>query len=133
MMLQLNKAKSLKITRDLYREFIRKEITFAMPIPESEYTATMQNAFLETDPESLEKLEHGLNMLAGAVQWNGGNVADANQWNNGRIFTSLDIIEKGKLASIARYVNEEVKVCKNKKFVISCGSRALILMIFYMR
>ena len=123
MMENMSKAKSLRITKELYREFIRQEITFAMPVPKNEYKVTLQNAFLETDAESLKLLEDGLAMLGGAVHWNGHGVDDNQQWNLGNVTTSLKMIEQGKLCSMAKYVNREAKKFKNKKFVISCGAR----------
>ena len=125
MLYRLSKAKSLIICKELYQEFLRPEITFAMPTPKKEHKVTLVNAFLETDEDSLQVLQDGLAMLSGAVQWNNGQVGAANQWSLANIGNGLQMIEQGKLSCIANYVNREVEKNKNKKFVISCGARGI--------
>lgn len=49
MLYSISKAKTNVICKRLYDEYIRDIITFAMPKPQEKYTATLLNAFLETD------------------------------------------------------------------------------------
>ena len=128
MLKQMSKNRSYVICKDLYEKYIRNIITFAMPLPSEKKTKTiLLNAFLETDEESLKLVEQGINILSGAVNWNANNqqVGAAATWNISNIGTGLKIIERGKLFTMARYINNEVKKHPNKKFVISCGARGI--------
>jgi len=127
LMSNLSKAKSQTVCKELYDTHIRSIITFAMPKPKNEYKATLLNSFLETDEKSLALVQQGLDVLSGAVNWNAANqqVGDASQWSLENIGNGLKMVERGKLFSMARYINEEVKKNPKKKFVISCGARGL--------
>lgn len=113
------------ICKELYDQYIRDKITFAMPKVENKYRAEMLNAFLETDPKSLKILNDGIDLLMGAVGWNPATqqVAAGGLWQLGNVGRSLKMIERGKLASMARYVMTEAKKSPNKKFVICCGNQ----------
>lgn len=125
MMSRMSKARSTVICKNLYNRHIRSIITFAMPVPKKEFKVTHLNSFFETTPEDLQIVEAGLALLSGAVNWNAANqqVGNANTWNLANIGNGLKLIERGKLATIARYVNSQIKEYPNKKFVISCGER----------
>ena len=128
MMRGMSKSKSQQVCKDLYDTHIRSIITFAMPKPENkEFQATLVNSFLETDEKSLLMVQQGIDILSGAVNWNAANqqVGDASQWSLENIGSGLKMVERGKLLSMARYINREVKKNPNKKFVISCGARGL--------
>jgi hypothetical protein len=118
------KARANGICKELYDTYIRKHITFAMPVPEVSAEVTLQNAFFGADEESVSLLRKGLELLKEAVNWRNGEV-DVTAPNLGQITTSLRLLERGKLGIIAKYVNQEVSKNPNKKFVICCGSYCL--------
>lgn len=117
--------KANQLCLDLYQEYIRDIITFAMPKAENKHTVTMLNYFFQTDPESLKILNDGIDLLTGAVGWDPvtEQVAAQAEWDLGSIGRGLKMIEQGKLNSIARYVMEESAKNPMKKFVICCGGR----------
>jgi hypothetical protein len=124
---KLSKEKCKRIFQELYETHLRKRITFAMPEINMEYKAILQNTFFETDEESLKFLNDGIQLLSGAVGWNAvTQEVDATQnWKLGDIGNSLNLIEKGKLGIIAKYVNNEVRKNPHKKFVICCGEKSI--------
>ena len=124
-MVHLSAKRVNGICKELYEQYIRPRITFAMPIPENKFKTTLLNAFLENDEKSLRIINDGIDLLSGAVGWDPvtQQVAAHGQWQLGQISTGLKLIERGKLASIVSYIREESKLSPNKKFVICCGAR----------
>ena len=127
MMRGMSKSKSQLVCKELYDTYIRSIITFAMPKPKNDFKATLVNSFLETDEKSLLMVQQGIDILSGAVNWNAANqqVGDASQWSLENIGNGLKMVERGKLLSMARYINRGVEKNPNKKFVVSCGARGL--------
>jgi len=124
---RISGPKANSIVKELYDEHIRSIVTFAMPIPKTDFNSTLLNAFLETDEESLKMINDGINLLSSAVNWDPvlQQVSDQGKWELGNISIGLRLIEKAKLMSIARYVKEEYKKNPHKKFVICCGGSAI--------
>ena len=124
MMNNLSKAKATRIAKELYIRYIRSRISFAMPVPKKDFKVTSLNAFLETDLENIKLLEDGVDVLSRAVKYENGEAADKSEWNLANIAIGLRMIERSKLVSFARYVVNEAKKNRNKKFIISCGAFA---------
>ena len=122
-MTRISAARANIICKELYSNYLKNEITFAMKVPTTNVKSEMYNAFLETDEKSLQILEEGIAMLGNAVNWNGNDVGEQRDWSLGAITEALKTIERGKLASIVCYVRQQIKINPDKKFVICCGAR----------
>ncbi len=122
MLFRICKKKALEMCKSLYQRVIRQRLTFSMIAPEESYKVERLNAFLEIDPEQLANMEHGVDVLARAVDYRNGEVGDRADWDLANVALGIRAIERAKLPAIARYVVSEYKRNPNKKFIISCGS-----------
>ena len=126
-MYRFSASKCNHLCKDMYDQYLRGIITFAMPKPEMGYEKTTLNAFLETSEEDLKVLNDGIRLLSGAVGWDPvkQEVAPKTDWKLTATFQGLKLIERGKLSSIASYVLREKEKDPRKKFIISCGSKCI--------
>lgn len=114
-----------KISINIYKKCIGPLITSAMTPPKIDATFSARNAFLKTDPSSVEIINKGLDTLKSAVRWNGNDVGARREWSLGGIIIGLKMIELGKLNSISRYVRSRLRREPKRKFVIAIGARNL--------
>lgn len=119
----LRAGSARRICCNIFQHVLSHRVTTAMVRPEMQSEMVAANVFLTNDPESIETLNKGLKILSGAVGWNGSDVADKSEWNMGAITVGLKMIERGKLASIARFVQTALKKNPKKKFVLAVGAR----------
>lgn len=119
----LRAGSAKRICLNIYKDILGPRITTAMHRPQMDTELIAANAFLHSDPESIKLLSTGIKLLSGAVGWDGTGVADKSEWNMGAISAGLKLIERGKLRSIARFVQTSIRKNPKRKFVIAVGAR----------
>jgi hypothetical protein len=106
-----------------YNDYIRSRICFSMPAPEIDKKVVTKNRFLECVEGDVDNLNKAIGRLCDGVNWDGYTVAEKEKWNLGQINIALKLIERYKLRTIARYIENRARKYPEKKFIVSMGSR----------
>jgi len=122
-LLKLSVSRAKVLIGEMYKQYIRKRICFAMPVPQTDNKVTTRNLFLECTKGDIDNLNSAISRLCDGVSWNGYTVAEKKDWNLGQINVALKLIERYKLRTLARYISQEVKKNPDKKIIVSMGAR----------
>lgn len=120
---RLSKAYTSRLVGSMYCQYLKSKICFAMPVPENKNKIITRNCYLKCHKPDVKNLETAIQRLCQGVKWDGYTAAEKKEWNLGQINIALKEIERYKLQTIARYIQERSEENPDKKFIVYMGAR----------